>query len=213
MQNCHSLEHFLNPLRFCFLAVVSLAQISYKNLTGLDISYVISSLPPFVLGGWQAEPAGANSEVLPSPCTCPPGEAPIFTAWVAPLELRIFTPIFCMGQLAPGREFYFQPNGCLTHSHISIFHSQTRRSPPEECPPPYPRPQEWGWGGKAKNTIAPLQVVISKLLQWLCVPEGWYGEIYSSIIDSDYGRSWRTQKDRGGAGRDGNEWENRPWSE
>ena len=40
MQNYHYLERFRNPLRFCFPAIVSLAQINSKILTDLDGSYM-----------------------------------------------------------------------------------------------------------------------------------------------------------------------------
>lgn len=46
----------------------------------------------------------------------------------------------------------------------------------------------------AKARKLEFQVVISKLLGKLCVPEGCYEEKYSSIIKSDYGRSQRTQR-------------------
>lgn len=61
----------------------------------------------------------------------------------------------------------------------------------------------------AKARKPEFQGVISKLLGELCVPEGWYGEKYSSIIESGYARSQRTQEDKEGLGRDGNKCENR----
>lgn len=62
----------------------------------------------------------------------------------------------------------------------------------------------------AKARKLEFQVVISKLLRELCVPEGWCEEKYSSIIKSDYGRSQRMQEDKEGLGRDGNTCENPP---